>query len=401
MIRWMCAAALGASLAMAPSASAAATHVFKPAKAGKRAFTFRVAGLADEGRIVRAKLVRGDRRKRLRTRRVRRAADKGALRVKRRRWRKPARARTKAPKLKVKVKKTNSQKPPRKPPPAVPKDDPHLEEQPLPVLEDPPPVVENPAPVAVDVPPAVVADPPPVVVIPEPEEPTTLFSDSFTAPDGVLTNHYAFWSPHDNTAFRSPNWEMESGCAFIANDTLWTGIPTSNIPNRDCSNGSGSEVFRLWTKRNDFGDVKVTFSLRNNGYVSGAQGERSWDGIKIWLRRQGRSGSHALYTAEVNRRQGNLMIQKKCAGSPDYRILGQNRPAGAAAQIGQWETVGGRIRNLSDGSVEIELIRRGETVLTARDTGGDCPPITSAGRVGVRGDYTNFNVDNFLVTPAS
>ena len=124
---------------------------------------------------------------------------------------------------------------------------------------------------------------------------------------------------------------MESGCALRRDNTLWTGVPTSNLPNKDCSNGSGSEVFRLWTKRS-FTDVNVTFSLRNNGYVSGAEGERSWDGIKIWLRRQGGTGSVGLYTAEVNRRQGNIMIQKKCAGSDVYHILNAG-PAGGLGRV--------------------------------------------------------------------
>ena len=226
-----------------------------------------------------------------------------------------------------------------------------------------------------------------------------LLFDDFTGPDGVITNHYAFWSPDDDSAFRDDVWEMESGCALRRNDTLWTGVPTSNLPNRDCSNGSGSEVFRLWTKRS-FQNVNVTFSLRNNGYVSGAEGERTWDGIKVWLRRQGGTGSVGLYTAEVNRRQGNLMIQKKCGGSDEYHILEQARPEGAAASIGQWEQVGGSVKNQPDGSVKLTLMRHGQTVLEATDTGVGCAPITNGGRVGIRGDYTNFNADDFLVVPA-
>jgi len=235
------------------------------------------------------------------------------------------------------------------------------------------------------------------------EEPASvanaLLFDSFTGSNGVITNHYAFWSPDDDSAFRDDVWEMESGCALRRDNTLWTGVPTSNLPNRDCSNGSGSEVFRLWTKRS-FTDVNVTFSLRNNGYVSGAEGERSWDGVKIWLRRQGASGSVGLYTAEVNRRQGNIMIQKKCAGSDEYHILSQARPEGSDASIGEWEKVGGSIKNQPDGSVRISLVRHGQTVLEATDDGVGCAPYRTAGRVGIRSDYTNFNADNFLVVPA-
>ena len=229
-------------------------------------------------------------------------------------------------------------------------------------------------------------------------DPNALLFDSFTGKDGVITNHYAFWS-NDANAFRSDVWEMESGCALRSDNTLWTGVPTSNLPNRDCSNGSGSETFRLWTKRS-FGNVNVTFSLRNNGYAVGSQGERSWDGVKIWLRRQGGTGSVGLYTAEVNRRQGNIMIQKKCDGTADYHILAQARPTGSDASIGLWEQVGGSVRNQPDGSVRLALVRHGQTVLEATDTGVGCAPIRGDGRVGIRGDSTDFNADDFLVTPA-
>jgi hypothetical protein len=46
------------------------------------------------------------------------------------------------------------------------------------------------------------------------------------------------------------------------------------------------------------------------------------------------------------------------------------------------------------------MVRHGKTVLEATDSGVGCAPITSAGRVGVRGDSTNFNVDDFQVVPA-
>ena len=224
-----------------------------------------------------------------------------------------------------------------------------------------------------------------------------LLFDDFTGPDGVITNHYAYWST-DPTAFRDDIWEMESGCALRRDNTLWTGVPTSNIPNRDCSNGSGSEIFRLWTKPS-FKNVSVSLMLRNNGYVSGAVGERSWDGIKVWLRRQGGTGPVRLYTAEVNRRQGNVIIQKKC-GDADYHIIGQGWPEGSAASIGTWEKVGGSVTNQPDGSVKLTVERHGRTVLEATDTGIGCAPITTGGRVGIRGDYTNFNADDFLVVPA-
>jgi hypothetical protein len=244
----------------------------------------------------------------------------------------------------------------------------------------------------------------PVSVVPPTLPDTTivsggpLLSDAFTGPDGVITNHYAYWS-QDPTAFRSPTWEMESGCALRSGATLWTGVPTSNIPNRDCSNGSGSEVFRLWTKRADFGDVQVGFRLRNNGFSAGSavNAARSWDGVKVYLRRQ--SGT-SFYVAEVNRRQGNVIIQKKCPqDGGTYFLLEQVRLEATPAQVGAWEPVGGTVRNLPGGGVRVEVVRQGVPVLTAVDTGTGCAPIADPGRVGIRGDNTDFNVDDFEVSP--
>jgi hypothetical protein len=223
-----------------------------------------------------------------------------------------------------------------------------------------------------------------------------LMQEAFSGSDGVITNHYAYWSD-DPDAFRSDTWEMESGCSFRSGNTMWTGVPTSNLPNRNCSNGSGSEVFRFWTKREDFGNADVRFLLRNNGYTNGSDvnPERSWDGIKIYLRRL--DGLN-FYTAEVNRRQGNVIIQKKCPqDGGTYFLLEQVRLEVTPAQIGVWEEVGGTAVNLPGGGVRVQVVRQGQPVLEAIDNGTGCPPLVAPGRVGIRGDNTDFSVDDFEV----
>ena len=188
---------------------------------------------------------------------------------------------------------------------------------------------------------------------------TRFCSTTSPAPNGVITNHYAFWSPDDTTAFRDDVWEMESGCALRRDNMLWTGVPTSNLPNKDCSNGSGSQVFRLWTKRSFTRRERHVLAPQQRLRRRGPRASAAGTAIKIWLRRQGGTGSVGLYTAEVNRRQGNIMIQKKCAGSDVYHILNQGRPEGSAASIGEWEQVGGSIVNQPNGSVKITLMRHG------------------------------------------
>lgn len=227
-----------------------------------------------------------------------------------------------------------------------------------------------------------------------------LFRDTFNGPDGVITNAYAT-SSGNPAARHSPNWQVQSGSLLRRHDAGWTGVPSAVQPNVNSSNGSGSEIFRMWTTRSDFGNVRVDMRLRTLRYVNGSRGwpRKSWDGVKIWLRRQQASGSPALYTAEVNRRQGNIMIQKKCAGSDRYRILALSR-ANRPARFGQWEHVGGSVRTTSGGAVALSVIRDGAVALTATDsgTGTGCRPITHPGRVGVRGDNADFLVDDFTVT---
>ena len=216
-----------------------------------------------------------------------------------------------------------------------------------------------------------------------------LFQDNFDGRDRVITNQYAYYAPDDPAAHRSPLWEVQSGCALRDGNRLWTGVPTADLPDRDCSNGTGSAVFRMWTKRADFGDVAVSFALRNNGYTP--EGE-SWDGVKIYLRRQ--DGDN-FYTAEVNRREGNVIVQRKCDGR--YELLGGARSGATAAYYKEWENVGGTVVDQPDGAVRIQVVRRDGVVLEVTDPPGTCDALREPGRIGVRGDRTDFHVDSLEV----
>jgi hypothetical protein len=231
-----------------------------------------------------------------------------------------------------------------------------------------------------------------------------LFRDDFSGPDGVITNHYAMWSG-DSAAHQSSNYQVESGTLYRQNGVATTGAPTYDQPwTVDSTDGSGNDIFRDWTRESDFGDVSVTMQFRFEDWSAGQAPDwpaKSWDGVKIWLRRQGPSGSWGLYTAEIARRQGNVMIQKKCTGSDDYTMLAQT-PANLPPQTGAWETDGGTVKTNADGSVTITVIRDGQTVLSATDTGNNgCAPITTPGRVGVRGDNAQFSFDDLTVSSLS
>ena len=229
-----------------------------------------------------------------------------------------------------------------------------------------------------------------------------LLRDDFSGDDGIITNAFAYWSPADVAAFRSSIWENETATLFRRDNTGWSGVPNGGGDvDRTSSVYNGSELFRMWTQRADFGDVLVTMKLRHEGFTNGSGPDwpaKSWDGLKLWLRRGGRTGSHSLYTVEVNRRQGNVMIQKKCAGSDEYTILAQTDSNSMPPLVNGWETVGGSVKTNADGNVSLQLIRGGRVVLDAIDDGaGGCAPITAPGRVGIRGDNTQFSVDDFVV----
>jgi hypothetical protein len=235
----------------------------------------------------------------------------------------------------------------------------------------------------------------------EPAPGTILFQDRFEYPEGLITNEYSHWNPTSPEATLSPVWQMTSGSLFDQTGTAWTGIPdgcsTSSVNSTPCT---ASDVFRLNTAQRNFGDVTVSMDLRNNDLTSSSRTPpESWDGVHIWLHYQ---SEYKLYYASFNRRDGHIVIKKKCQGGTTnggtYYELGQGEVSGYPIPFGVWQHVAATIQDNADGSVTIAMYRNGTELLSATDTGVGCAPITTAGSVGVRGDNDNFNFDNFTVT---
>jgi len=225
---------------------------------------------------------------------------------------------------------------------------------------------------------------------------TQLFSDSFSRNDGLITNEYAFWNPSSVSAVKSATWDVTSGSLFARNGTAWSGVPDAIDPNATSSNGTDSAIFRLVTKRKDFASVNVSFRLRHNAFSSTpATPAVAWDGEHVLLRYVNET---SLYSVSFNRRDGSTAIKKKVPGGSSnggtYFTLADGRYSFSS---GGFHNVRAMIFDNSNGSVSIRLRVDGVLVLSATDSGTGGPVIHS-GRVGIRGDNSDFNFDDFVVT---
>ncbi len=191
---------------------------------------------------------------------------------------------------------------------------------------------------------------------------------------------------------------MDSGLLFRRSGTGWTGIPDNRVPDATSSTGTNSAVFRLNTKRRDFGDVKVSMELLNNAMTTTSTTPAvAWDGVHVFLRRQDETN---LYYVSVNRRDGHVEIKKKCSGGPSndgtYYTLADK--SGFAIPFGAWQKVAATVKTNTDGSVSVALLQADQPVLSVLDTGTGCAPILAPGGTGVRGDNDDFQFRNFVVT---
>ena len=222
-----------------------------------------------------------------------------------------------------------------------------------------------------------------------------VFSDSFSHPDGLMTNEYAFWNPTAAGRVEDPNWEMTSGSLFALGGVGWTGVPDNRDPNATSSAGTDSAIFRMTTRRNDFSNVSITVRLRHEGYVTTSSTPAvAWDGVHLFLRYV---SEESLYYASVNRRDNTTQIKKKVPGGPSnggtYYTLASGR---FTVVQNNWQDVTATILDRDDGSVSIQLFANGALVANAIDTGVGGPALR-VGRLGLRGDNSQFSFDDFVV----
>lgn len=233
-----------------------------------------------------------------------------------------------------------------------------------------------------------------------PEDPV-LWQEPFDYPDGLITNEFAQWNPNDPRAALSPRWDMTSGSLFALNRTGWTGVPDHDAPDPGSRRATNSSVFRLTSRRADFGDVAVDLTVYNRGLsTTTATPANDWDGIHVWVRYQ--SQTH-LYYASLQRRDDTVVIKKKMPGGPSND--GTYYPLGLrvfhATRYNAWMKSRVTVQNQADGSVRLGLWIDGEPVMTVIDDGVGGPPIREPGRIGIRGDNCEFQFDEVVVRALS
>jgi hypothetical protein len=210
----------------------------------------------------------------------------------------------------------------------------------------------------------------------------TAIVDDFSGPDGLITAEGQPIAPGEP-------WQMTSGSLFRDDGTGWSGVP---------DDATGSAVFRMVSVERDFNDVDVSVTLRVDDMVTTERTPaQDYDGAHIWVRYE---SDRELYAVSVDRRDGTMIIKKKCPGGTDnggtYYDLNDSAP-GAPIPFGQWQQVMVGVHDQPDGSVKITANRDGLS-MEAIDTGVGCAPLRGGG-VGIRGDNAELRFAKIVVQP--
>ncbi|MCQ4211416.1 hypothetical protein [Streptomyces longispororuber] len=210
---------------------------------------------------------------------------------------------------------------------------------------------------------------------------------------GLVTNEFAYWHPNRAHVRHSPDWTMTSGSLFGKDGAGWTGVPDGNGPDARSATGTDSAVFRLASRRRDFGQTTVRLRLRVQRMVTtGRTPSQPFDGVHIWLRFH---SEQETYAVSVARRDGEVAVKRKTRGGTSnggtYVTLAH---AHAPAPPGSWRPVSTSARTLADGRVRLTLDLAGRRVLDVVD---DEPgELARPGAVGIRGDNTEFLFGGFV-----
>ena len=207
----------------------------------------------------------------------------------------------------------------------------------------------------------------------------------------LITNGFAARHPDVPGVAKSPDWVMTAGSLFALPDgRFWTGIPDGVGSDRTSTRSTNSAVFRMVSARRDYQNTVAHITFNLSRFVTTAKTpQHAWDGVHLMLRYQ---SQYELYYVSLLRRDGTIVIKKKCPGGPSnggtYYDL--TPYVAYALPLGRDATLTALVENTT-GGVHLALYDAQDgLLLAADDTGTGCAPIQHAGGVGVRGDNAEF-----------
>ncbi len=211
-------------------------------------------------------------------------------------------------------------------------------------------------------------------------------AETFAGPDGLIA---AEGTPGSDDG----NWDVTSGSLFRAAGAGWTGHPDAG----GNPGATGSAVFRMVSVDRGFGDLDMSVVLSVDELVETPRTPaQDYDGAHVWVRYR---SDRELYAVSVDRRDGTMIIKKKCPGGDSnggtYYDLSPSLPDVPIPQR-QWQHVTVSVRDLPNGTVHISAARDG-VAIEATDSGIGCPALRGDGGVGVRGDNAELRFASIIV----
>ncbi|WP_143696039.1 hypothetical protein [Williamsia sp. 1138] len=225
----------------------------------------------------------------------------------------------------------------------------------------------------------------------------TRWAPKFAAGRGLVTNEYALRRSETDGAVTSPDWTVTSGSLFHDGGCGWSGPIDGNSPDSGSSKATGSAVLRALSKRDDFARFSMSCELwADEPTETERTPEQDYDGVHLLF---GYRSPDDLYAVTLVRRSGTIVWKRKAprgTGRGVYRTIA-TAPLPAATRTWSHFTADVGIDN---NSVSLAVRQDGELVLGAIDIGArQSPPQLRPGRVGWRGDNTEFWFRSLSVAP--
>lgn len=213
--------------------------------------------------------------------------------------------------------------------------------------------------------------------------------------DGLVTNEVAARGGKTKGVRRSPDWVATSGSLFAVAGMGWTGKPDDVAPDAQSRTGTDSAVFRLITRRRDFGGVRISFDLKVEQLVSTARTPpQDYDGLHLLVRYQ---SPQELYAISLQRRDGTIAIKRKSPGGPSNGGTYTQLAVGEYPLVNSWIHVDVTVTDAADGAVQLDVRIDGKLVMLALDRAVE--RIWRPGAIGLRGDNAEFYFRDLVAEP--